>query len=665
MRGQIFAAAFIGLSFAASAEPVVRYAAVDGTGDGTSWENAATLADAYAAVGDNADGGEVWVKTGVYQFKGAGGSTTEFIIPMKSNVAVIGGFAGTETSAEQADPVANPAVMTAQDVNTCWTTNWPYGVATSVKLHEGTKVNYPPYDLHPDARGWCASGNVYNRKTPFGAASGSSVENCTFEGLTFVNCQYRSIDVQGSASGLVVRNCRFFGSGSCANTGGTGCVYLADTDVEVSDCEFVGAGNCIYDNAPNKEVRCRVRNCTFTSCIGYYGYYGTAINAVGRATPDVRGCRFENCSSVSQPASSCGIVGLSDGTHEDVPCVVSNCVFRGNWLQMDRNTMAPLTLNRGNRCKTEIVDCLFEGNTNIQSWTSGNTSRGVVHSACIGVTCTHDAKPQVVEVRNSRFSRNFASRGNEPTYTYGSGSVLCTGYGSKVITTFANCTIEDNRAESPDGCVNCGQTFYCWRSECRVALVNCVLNGNDCFQEATRVPEFYQANNASPISIINTIMWHDNAEYLPFYEAAYYGIANSDILNSPVTSETTPTNNGYVYDLYAEDPKLEAELVTNLTAVAQHRPSAQAGRNIRRGGRPVWRGTDGFYYFYDSVGRATTPWRRADDKSTCLNDGQAADVGLSLAAAPIADAFGAPRVKGKIALGPLNTDPRGLMLLLR
>jgi hypothetical protein len=82
----------------ASAE--TRYAKNGGLASGDcngSWANACTLGQAWAKA--NA-GDEIWVVEGTY----AG-------IALKDGVKIIGGFAGTETSASQSDPTAHPTIL--------------------------------------------------------------------------------------------------------------------------------------------------------------------------------------------------------------------------------------------------------------------------------------------------------------------------------------------------------------------------------------------------------------------------------------------------------------------------------------------------------------------------------------------------------------------------
>ena len=659
MRGQIFAAAFIGLSFAASAEPIVRYAAVDGTGDGTSWGKAASLADAYSVVGDNADGGEVWLKTGVYQVMTAEGKG--IALTMLSNVGMIGGFKGDESVASSADPVANPVIITPGGDGTCWATNRPGMAATTTKIRSGLTLNYPPDELYPEAKGWCA-GTDYGRRCVFLGAREGVVTNCFFRGLSFVDYQYRVISLDSTVEADVIRfkNCRFWACGSIANTGGTYAIYIGNGSAEVTDCEFVGSSNCITVNSATSELPCTVHDCVFKHCNGYYGGAASAICVTGKATPDIRNCLFDRCAVWGLSSSQCGIAYLGDADHQAVPTVVSNCCFRQCYLECAQNTWGTLTLQRGTGSLTEIVDCQFVGNTNIQT-----AARGNCQSACIAVQCLHDAKPHHQIVRNCSFIGNAAVRINDPGFAYGSASVHCVGIGIGCHVTFVNCTMEDNTARAPDGNACCGRMFYGWRQG-SLALVNCVLANNDCYADdgKTRREAVYDAGAGQTIAFVNTVFWHAAKDFIPFPDKSYYCFASSDIFNSPVTSATSPTSNAYVYNLFNDiDPQVGPELAAAATTGVQQRRLAPASP-MRKKGRPVWRGSDGYYYIYDSVGRATTPWRRVDDKGTCLNDEQAAAVGLSLAADPIADALGAPRVEGKIALGPLNTDPLGLMLLV-
>ncbi|MBO5255651.1 MAG: immunoglobulin domain-containing protein, partial [Opitutales bacterium] len=75
----------------------ICYVVEGGSGDmdGTSWENAFAKVQPAINVAHNMGGGEVWIAQGTYKYGSA--------MTMKNNVAIYGGFTGTETSNSQRD----------------------------------------------------------------------------------------------------------------------------------------------------------------------------------------------------------------------------------------------------------------------------------------------------------------------------------------------------------------------------------------------------------------------------------------------------------------------------------------------------------------------------------------------------------------------------------
>jgi len=99
--------------------PSVIYVRAGATGanNGTSWTDAFTDLRVALAFAANSNGAvrEVWVSAGTYTPAGPGGDRSAlFRVP--NHVAVLGGFAGTETSRVQRDIEANPTVLSG-DLN--------------------------------------------------------------------------------------------------------------------------------------------------------------------------------------------------------------------------------------------------------------------------------------------------------------------------------------------------------------------------------------------------------------------------------------------------------------------------------------------------------------------------------------------------------------------
>ncbi|MEJ5312394.1 MAG: right-handed parallel beta-helix repeat-containing protein, partial [Anaerolineae bacterium] len=88
--------------------PFVLYAAptAQGSGNCSSWANACTLPTALT---DAVSGNEIWVKMGIH-YPGASGNRSA-TFQLKNNVAVYGGFAGTETQRSQRNWQTNKTIL--------------------------------------------------------------------------------------------------------------------------------------------------------------------------------------------------------------------------------------------------------------------------------------------------------------------------------------------------------------------------------------------------------------------------------------------------------------------------------------------------------------------------------------------------------------------------
>ena len=82
-----------------------------GTGDCMTWANACTLADAVAAAETNGTLDAIWVQTGVYP------PICDAID--NEDVAIVGGFAGTETSASQSKPATYVTIIDGGELERC------------------------------------------------------------------------------------------------------------------------------------------------------------------------------------------------------------------------------------------------------------------------------------------------------------------------------------------------------------------------------------------------------------------------------------------------------------------------------------------------------------------------------------------------------------------
>ena len=124
------ATAMLAAPFAADA--AVHYVKADGTGDGSSWDNAA--GDLQATIDAAQAGDEVWVASGTFKPSKLIKSTkkTSKAFFLKDGVSLYGGFAGTESSKNdratttvtnfEVTLCANPTIIDADDdVADTWT----------------------------------------------------------------------------------------------------------------------------------------------------------------------------------------------------------------------------------------------------------------------------------------------------------------------------------------------------------------------------------------------------------------------------------------------------------------------------------------------------------------------------------------------------------------
>jgi hypothetical protein len=210
-------------------------------GDGLSWDTAfAHPQDAVDVAGAD---DEVWVASGSYNRKGS--ETT--LLAMKDGVDIYGGFAGTETSRDARDPIANSTVLNCLNEADC------HHVATGA-----SNATLDGFTL----RGGNASGAFPN-------GLGAGMYNDGVTGLTVSHCQFLYNDAEYGGGmynancdqTVVISNCAF--SRNDAGQDGAGMHNLLSRPL-VKNCLFHlneasrnGGGMFNQESAPN------IINCTF------------------------------------------------------------------------------------------------------------------------------------------------------------------------------------------------------------------------------------------------------------------------------------------------------------------------------------------------------------------------------------------------------------------
>ena len=367
---------------------VVRWdPSATGSGSGETWADAYTdFSAALARAG--AYEGEVWIKGGNY--------TVSSAMTLRNNVAILGGFAGTDgvyadDDAERAarDPADNPTVFT--------TTN-------------GTQI-----DL--DKSGTVDQTAVMDGITFLNSTGGwlvySSNNGHVYANPVFTNCTFAGGGVQFQKSAASFHDCRF----ERLRDGSYGRIFLENTDSPVvfDGCSFTSVTNDSQYGMINfaSGASGRFSRCRFIDCVGQHSTGPATIGNNGSSEPLVE-CTFENCRTAGGGLAK--VAGMTD-------CRVENCYGEGLRLfapagRIVRTSFIGNTVHAGNAVLTSttnhvavlkpsqvttFINCTFDGNvceaecgegvTAVRStvcWSYNNSMGGAVNSTFRNNTVDHD-----------------------------------------------------------------------------------------------------------------------------------------------------------------------------------------------------------------------------------------------------------------------------------
>jgi len=296
----------------------IHYVKADGTGDGTSWANAA--GNIQTMIDKAVSGDEVWVAKGTY------GPTTETIprdarsktFLLKAGVNIYGGFAGTETSILQralADLDSDGKTDSCELVNQTILSGDIDGTSDVWTKQQQTKGIWE----------WAIAGNEGNCYRVVTNSDGSTVldgfsisggnANSSANSITDGGGIYLSRDSQ--IKNCIVSNC------SATNGGGICCELTSQTYVincKVIDCAGKSGGGIYSANyAYSYIINCKVANCTATAEGG-----GIYVRDDTRYTTNIFYCTIFNCSATSY-GGGISIGGTTGGFYCVENCFISNC----------------------------------------------------------------------------------------------------------------------------------------------------------------------------------------------------------------------------------------------------------------------------------------------------------------------------------------------------
>ena len=598
--------------------------------DGASWATAYTnLATAYADAGRYR--GEVWIKKGRY-FIGTA-------VQMIPNVAVRGGFAGNETSADAADPASNLTILTGdRNGDDYWQPNGStdakfasYRIWTNIVEGAGWTFNPPnPNDTH---NYWRPGGNNGDDAATLFANSSANCTNNLLDGLV-ITC-FRSgaiITSSGLADGFTASRCRFLANNTGLDGGEmAGVIRCSESGMTFKDCLF--HGNWYSVSATSSSTRYfRFENCEFRDCPYSGSYSAGAFRMMGRACAIATNTLFHRCWCGTAGGQGAAAVSLrSTATHS-----FDDCIFEENRNTGDSH--GTICFSSGgsdavfNRCK-------FIRNRHDNTGNSEN-SRG----ACIG----YYNGAGTVMLRDCWFEGNYVRSTVSGDNQY-PASVLSAIYGN---TTFVNSTFLSNTNETTQANI-CGTIS----TSGSVAMINCAFKDTCLIGESAAD---VHVNGTPTAAIINTVMASELEGYVPLKCADanwVLTVANAHMQNL-VTNGIASSGSGYFYNVSTNgNPGFRARPDERQGVSAF---GLRAGSPYAFASRPVWlSGTT--VYFYDDIHDAAKPWRKAIDRGSTA----ASVTGLTLQSPRIPDAFGRERPPRGFAYGPLNAPQGGSVMLLR
>lgn len=593
--------------------------------DGLSWESAyASFAEAYADAA--VCRGEVWVKEGVHPINAS--------IVLRSNVVVRGGFAGNETSADEADPAAHRTILSG-DLSEDDVWKGSSGTTYGKILSDGVIALANP-DLVKDSY-WSVVNTFEDTLYCFTVEE--NVENIGFSGLTFVGFKRGAIrDAIGGESPLVVTNCDFVACKSDANET-QDCMTLEVTSrsTVVADCRFQGCRQAVSLNgaAANTNV---VRNCRFDANLvidkningGPVAACGVAM--VGSGVSKVENCAFSRNYLVQhgkvELGTSCYCAPSATGE-----ATVQDCSFTSN-------RMAKMACGDVAACGSGVVRverCRFVGGRSVKA---DNSSWARLMASSAGVGANHSGR---LVVRDSYFGDCAATADDNVPHV----AVLAVRSGESA---FVNCTVEDCAATS----VTDLASLFMVRSGGKLGLVNCLvrgsmLAGDDVGLFAYDSRDAASSSSGDTIAIVNSAIL-DGLPMFRLRTGAAPALANDYIAGL----DTNGIETAYCYNVATSGLERSGEV--------EEGPNGALGAVVRvqQKGRGVWLAGDNSVYFHDDVANPAKLWRKVADKGSFA----ASVSGLDLDSPIIPDAFGAARRYGRVKIGPVGWQP-GLVLMVR
>ncbi len=592
--------------------------------NGESWATAYT--DIQTAWNDAAlYKGEVWLKKGTY--------TLENPCAMQDNVVVRGGFDGTETTAEAADPEKNVTIISGDVKGDSYWKGPSDSSYANTPIWKDGEYQYP--NPNGDFIQWSTEGNADNDLAYAFTLTRSKLKDVAFDGITFTLFKYAVINIPATERGnLLISRCRFLANNRIGMQE-YGAVTIANTILSLVDSEFDGNSTGIFASNSSYAETLYITNCVFSHSTG--GGKAASIRLNSKTHAEVTDTVFHNnlCTTEANRASATITCSDSSSVH------VFDSVFENNRVM--GNGHGNVVLEAGHN---HFLRCKFINNT--ENFNNGNGDRTVSSSIY--------ASGGSVVIENCYFSSNNIILPATHVKAYGAASVLAINGG--VTATILNSTMENSSFTDDSASAFVG-TITTQSDNAKVSLINSIISGsNFTLASGAKGAEIYSTSKMG-VAVVNSVLHNEGADYSPIIfsntsaKSYIYGslISGFDLGNVPA--------GGTITNVVNVTPALSNLYTDDNGTIARRPAGAQYGRLTL----PVYgaKASDGITYFYlKDEGNKNYPWFRLGEFVNKNNN----DTKLTADAKPIGDAFDHPRSKKLNVPGPLQAaNPATIMIV--
>jgi predicted outer membrane repeat protein len=431
---------------------VIHYVKWDATGtnDGSSWENAYT--DLQFALAAASSGEEIWIAAGTY--KPTSGTDRTISFPLKNEVAIYGGFAGTETLLSERNAAVNLTILSGD-----------IGMHGNISDNSNHVVTSSFVDNTALLDGFTiTAGNASRGGGMYNEGGSPSLTNLLFSGNI---ASFSGGGMYNEGGSPLLTDVNF--NGNTAISGNGGGMYNFDARPSLTNVAFSGNtastwGGGMYNNGGASPSLVDV---AFSDNIAYAGggmYNSGSLLLVNVTfslnTADHGGGMYNDGSLSLMNVTFDGNTALIDGggmyNHYTTNALLTNVIFSDNTADYGGGM-----INLGGASLTNVT---FSSNT-------ANLSGG-------GMSNNGGASPSLTNVT---FSGNIASDQGGGMYNTGGPSLT-------------NVTFSENTAEFGGAMFNDSGSS---------SLMNATISGNTAYEEGGGI---YSKRNSNSI-VRNTILW--------------------------------------------------------------------------------------------------------------------------------------------------------------